>query len=839
MKVDEIRDRFLRFFEKRDHAIYPSDSLVPANDSTLLFTGAGMNQFKEEFLGRVRGSKRAATCQKCLRTGDLENVGKTPNHHTFFEMLGNFSFGDYFKKEAIVWAWEFLKEDLGLKEGDLWVSVYQDDSEAYDIWKNIVKLPQERILKLGAKENFWPSNAPADGPNGPCGPCSEIFYGGPDGVEVWNLVFTQFDRREGGALDPLPNKNIDTGMGLERIARVMQGKKTNFEIDSFRPIIDTIKELASRPNVQKNINAIADHIRAVTFAIADGVLPSNEDRGYVIRKLIRKAFWYGRSLGLQGPFLYKIVPVVAKVMKKVYPELTGQREDIAQVVLAEEKRFTNTIQEGLERLETMMDNSKSSGVLSGIDVFKLYDTYGFPVELTQAIARNKKIDVDIKGFERCMKEQRVKSKEKSKIKGSIFEVKGDTKLRLPEETIFIEDKEEMETEVLQITGNAIFLKETNFYGEKGGQVGDSGWLIRDGKVVADVINAIDVAGRVQHEIKAKEKGLKIGDKVIAKIDIDRREKIKKNHTATHLLHNALRKVLGQHVKQSGSLVAPDRLRFDFRHFKALTEEELSRIEEIVNGYIKKNNCIETKEMAFNEAKREGAIALFGEKYGDRVRLVSVGGYSKELCGGMHVRETGEINIFKIISEGSIASGVRRIEAVTWERANKKIKEQEDLIRQIAIELKTSPEGILKAIENMTQRLKGLEKELEDIGTKTVELSINSVVENKKEIKGNHIIIDEIKNADMDLLRKAADIIKSRLKEGVFVLVSEKGNKTSMIVSVSLKDANLSAIKILNDTGSSFGIKGGGRPDFAQAGGRSNVDIGKILKKAEDVIKGYL
>jgi len=833
MTTDEIRDRFLKFFEERGHKVYPSDLLVPRNDATLLFTGAGMNQFKDEFLGKVKGQRRAVSCQKCIRTGDLENVGKTPDHHTFFEMLGNFSFGDYFKKEAIAWAWEFLTKEMGLKEKDLWVSVYKDDKEAYEIWKKDIKIPVDKILKFDARENFWPSNAPSDGPNGPCGPCSEIFYGGPDGVEVWNLVFTQFDRQEDGKLEPLPNKNIDTGMGLERIARIMQGKNTNFEIDSFLPIIDEIKRVA-RPGFTKQnrvLNAIADHIRAVTFAIGDGVLPSNEERGYVIRKLIRKAFWYGRGLGLEKPFLYKLTPVVAKVMKRPYPELTDRREDIAEVVLLEEERFRNTLQEGLERLEAMLDDSK--GILLGGDVFKLYDTYGFPVELTQEISENNGIKVDIEGFNICMKEQRAKSKGASKIKDSIF---GESKLKtdLPEETVFVDNKEQIEVEVVQVTGSHVFLKKTNFYGEKGGQVGDAGVFLKNDKVIADVTIAVDVAGRVQHKVEFKKNAsLKAGDRITAKIDLCRRQKIKKNHTATHLLHDALRKVLGQHVKQAGSLVAPDRLRFDFTHFKGVASEELSRIEDLVNEYIKKNSKVGAKEMAFDEAKKHGAIALFGEKYGDRVRMVSAGDYSKELCGGTHVDNTGEIGVFKIISESSIASGVRRIEALTGEAAAKKIKEGADLVNEIAKELKTTPENILAEIEKLTVRLKKFEKELNSASDRFAQAGIGGLLSNVKKIKNESVIIAEVRNADMGILRKTSDMLKAKIKEPVFLLVSEKDGKLSMVTGAHVP---LDAVKILNDTGSDFGIRGGGRPEFSQAGGRSSgIDIKKILKKAEKVI----
>jgi len=792
-----------------------------------------MNQFKEEFLGRVKGSRRAATCQKCLRTGDLENVGRTPDHHTFFEMLGNFSFGDYFKKEAIVWAWEFLTKELGLKGKDLWVSVYEDDSEAYDIWRNVIKVPRDKILKLGAKENFWPSDAPAKGPNGPCGPCSEIFYGGPDGVEVWNLVFTQFDRRDGGRLEPLPNKNIDTGMGLERLARVLQGKKTNFEIDSFQPIIEAIKGKGKGEG--SKINAIADHIRAVVFAIADGVLPSNEERGYVIRKLIRKAFWYGRAFGLEKPFLYKLVPTVARAMKKPYPGLIEQREDIAQVVLAEEKRFRNTLQDGLEKLNMMIEESKASGILAGGEVFKLYDTYGFPLELTREIAGVEDIDVDMQGFEKCMEGQRAKSRQQSKMVSDSIFVEGASRAlaELPEKTPFVKDKGKIETRILHKQENKIFLEKTNFYGEKGGQVGDTGWLLKDNKVAADVVNAIDIAGRVQHEVKLKG-ALKAGDKITAKIDITRRENIKKNHTATHLLHHALRKVLGLHVKQSGSLVAPDRLRFDFTHFKALNDEEISRVEELVNECIKKDSCVGTKVLAFSEAKDSGAIALFGEKYGDEVSMVSVGDYSKELCGGTHVSQTKDIGLFSIISESSIASGVRRIEAITGDAASKKIREEQDLIKKIAGELKTMPDNILKEIERISGRLKTLERELGSLSNGFIRSSIDGLLSNVKKIKERDVIVAEVKAMDMALLRKASDIIKGRLKKGVFVLVSQKEGKLSMVVGVC-GEKKLSAAKILNDIGADFGIKGGGRPDFAQAGGRPGPAIKDILKKAERVI----
>jgi alanyl-tRNA synthetase len=843
MKVDEIRDRYLKFFEEKGHRVYPSDSLVPASDPSLLFTGAGMNQFKDEFLGKVKGSRRAATCQKCLRTGDLENVGKTAGHHTFFEMLGNFSFGDYFKKDAILWAWEFLTKELGLKEKDLCVSVYRDDKEAYEIWKDIVKIPEEKILKLGEKDNFWPANAPAEGPNGPCGPCSEIFFGGQDGVEIWNLVFTQFDRKEGGKLEPLPNKNIDTGMGLERIARIMQGKKNNFEIDSFAVITDAIIKLSdSEIKDRQKINAIADHIRAVTFAISDGVLPSNEERGYVIRKLIRKAFWYGRGIGLDKPFLYKIVPVVAQVMKKHYPELTDHRENISRIVMEEEKRFKNTLDEGLDKLKDTIDKSRDKGILSGENIFKLYDTYGFPVELTREIAANENIKIDIEGYESYMEKQRLASRSTTNLEASIFGVK-DKHINLPDIAPFIEDKGEIETKITQVDAGDgfVFLEKTNFYGEKGGQIGDTGTLLKDGKVIAEVVNAVDIAGRVQLLVKMKKGVLKAGDIVTARIDKERRENIRKNHTATHLLHNALRKVLGMHVKQAGSLVAPDRLRFDFTHFKAVTDEELSRIGEIVNENIKKDSCVRIDELSLEEAKKKDVIALFGEKYGDVVRMVSVGDYSKELCGGTHVMRTGEIGIFKVISESSIASGMRRIEAITGKSAYEKIQQEESLIKEVADELSVKPEGIVKEIERLTSRLKQTEKALEIFINKNTLDSANNLLSSAIKIKDIDVIIDEIKNADSGLLRKNADLIKDKFNNGIFALLAEKDGKIAMVVGVgkSLQARKIDAVKILNDIGADFGIKGGGRPDFAQAGSRSGPKIQDILKKAEEIIKAKL
>jgi len=642
----------------------------------------------------------------------------------------------------------------------------------------------------------------------------------------------------------LPNKNIDTGMGLERIARVLQNKKTNFEIDIFEPIVNCILELsAATLNRQEKhpdrfrINAIADHIRAVTFAIGDGVLPSNEERGYVVRKLIRRAFWYGRALGLEEPFLYKIVPVVVKVMKKPYPELVSEKEDIAQVILAEEERFRNTIQEGLERLEMILENCPS-GIVSGEDVFRLYDTYGFPLELTEEIANSRGISLDKKGFEECMRAQRDRSRQYSKIKDVIFDVEEKIKVDLAGPTLFV-DEEEIETKVLGIDkDDAVFLERTNFYGQKGGQVGDRGVLLKNGKIVAEVIDAIDIAGKIVHKVKMEKGVLRVGDIVIARVDRQRRKNICKNHTATHLLHNALRTVLGQHVRQAGSLVAPDRLRFDFTHFRPLTEDEISRVERLVNEYITNGTDVYIKELGLKEARQEGAIALFGEKYGDKVRMVDIGGYSKELCGGTHVKNTKEIQRFKIVSESSIASGIRRIEAVTGDIAEEMIKKEEAIIREIADELNTTSDKILEGLESNYAKIKRIEKALDEVGMKNIKANIDIVLQNYKEIKGYSIIMSEVKNADMEILRKTGDVIRTRFEKAVFVLVSKKDGRIMMVVGTPL---GLDAVKMLNEIGKDFGIKGGGRPDLSQAGSRieGDIDIGAVLKKSIEVIERFL
>ncbi|UCD55312.1 MAG: alanine--tRNA ligase, partial [Candidatus Omnitrophota bacterium] len=664
MSSKEIRKKFLEFFKSKGHEIVPSDSLVREEDPTLLFTSAGMNQFKEQFLGHNVTYKRAASSQKCLRTADLDKVGETPSHHTFFEMLGNFSFGDYFKKEAILWAWEFMTGVLGIKDEKLLVSVYKDDAESYKIWRNLIKVPGKKIMKFGAKENFWPSNAPKLGPNGPCGPCSEIFYDGGKNnlIEVWNLVFTQFDRKEGGKLTPLPNKNIDTGMGLERIAAVMQEVKTNFETDLFVPIIKEIKK-SNRFLSPNTYNVIADHIRAATFAISDGVAPSNEERGYVIRKLIRRAYLRGKAA---KPFLYNIVPKVAEIMKDAYPELLQKREEISLIVKEEEERFRHTLSVAMPNLTEGFKAAKRN-VLGGEEIFKLVDTYGLPLEVIENEAGKRKIKLDIAKFNALMQKRKALSRKKSKIADSIFSC-GVSKEYAPEK-----------------------IKNTA-----------------------------------------------------------------KNHTATHLLQSALRRVLGEHVRQAGSMVAPDRLRFDFTHTKKMTDREIEKVEAIVNDYIKKAVFVKKEEKPLDEARKEGAIALFGEKYAARVTVVSAGDFSKEVCGGIHVDNTKDIGLFKIARESSVASGVRRIEAYTADRARKWTEESEKKKREIE-----------KSHERKEKEKHALKEKF-----RKAEENIGLIIEKAKNIKGVKVIIEEVKNADLGVLRRLADRIKEKEKSSFIMLGSK-------------------------------------------------------------------
>jgi len=847
MKTDAIRQSFLEFFKTRGHTIVASDSLVPKDDPTLLFTGAGMNQFKEKFLGRNITYKRAASSQKCLRTGDLENVGRTSGHHTFFEMLGNFSFGDYFKKEAIGWAWEFFTKVLKTDPEKLWVSVYKDDDEAYDIWKNDIKIPAGKIVKLGEKENFWPSEAPSKGPNGPCGPCSEIFfdYGKDAGcgkadcspacdcgrfVEVWNLVFTQFDRQADGSLNPLPSKNIDTGMGLERIASVMQGVRTNFEIDIFVPIVEAIKKVSKCQSVKASaINAIADHVRAVTFVIADGVMPSNEERGYVVRKLIRRSLSHAKDLGIHEPFLYKLVSVVAEAMKAQYPEIRERRDDIAQVVKREEESFSSVLQTQLPRVREAFE--KISKEKTGTDLaeiaFNFYDTYGMPYDMLEEIAEKFRLKIDKKAFESFLEKQRQMSRAKTKIRGEIFTetfAKKVEAMGLKTEFLGYERSNTEATVLAVLEGGEIILDKTPFYGESGGQAGDWGKL-ESASGVMEVEDAKKIGDTIVHIGKVLSGKLEKGEKIKVSINEDVRNKVKCNHTATHLLQAALRRVLGEHVRQTGSLVDQDHLRFDFTHMKKMEPREITRVEEIVNENIKSAIPVKKEIKSLDDAKREGATALFGEKYGDKVRVVSVADISKELCGGTHVDNTKEIGFFKITSESSIASGVRRIEALTGTAAHEWVQKQKETEKQ----------------KQLSESRKEEEKKAISARLNEQINKLDSLIERSATVSGTKIVTDIIEGVNIDGLRMLSDKIRAKSVSCALILAMSEGGKASFIISLSpdIVKRNIRAGDLAKDLARLLNGSGGGKPEFAQGGGKDVAVLGEALDKMSNVIKEKL
>lgn len=871
MTTNELRKRFLEFFRSKGHKIVASDSLVPKNDPSVLFTSAGMNQFKEQFLGRVTDFRRAATSQKCLRTGDLEKVGHTPSHHTFFEMLGNFSFGDYFKKEAITLAWEFLTKDLKINPDKLWVSVYEEDDESYKIWLNDIGISENKIYKFGQKENFWPANAIKDGPNGPCGPCSEIFFdlGKDTGcgkadcspvcdcgrfIEIWNLVFTQFNRKDGGVLEPLPSKNIDTGMGLERMASCLQGVKTNFEIDIFKPIVDETRRILEIkfPKVAEKVNCIADHVRAVIFAISDGVLPSNEGRGYVIRKLIRRASWFGQESGYKKPFLYKLVSIICSLMKEPYPELMERRENISSIILSEEERFINNIKEGSEFLGKTISELKSQNInkISGKTIFKLYDTYGFPLEQTKIFAQENNLELDFIGFNEEMEKQKQMARLASNIATDIFS-KEFFEI-LPTQFVGYQTTK-IEAKIIQIIKakqNADIIKEkdeawvvldkTPFYGESGGQVGDIGEINSiDKKFSLQVLNTKQIDGSIVHIVKVKRGEFKVNDNVTAELDYERRQAIRRSHTATHLLQASLRKVLGPHIQQAGSLVEPDYLRFDFTHFKDLKDQELIKVQDLVNENILLNTKVDVEIMNKEDAIKSGAIALFGEKYGHHVRVVSVGDYSRELCGGTHLDYTGNIGIMLIESESSIGSGVRRIIAYTGKIAYEKLKNNFMLMQNLSTMLKSKIEDVPRDIESVIEKNKKLEKELMSLTEKNISSQIKDIIkDSKKAIKDKSFLVYEFKNFNMDILRRASDLFINNLaKKSIIFLASDTGLFICRI-SKDLKD-KFSASEILKQIVELFGGSGGGRPDFAQGGIKDAKKTKQVLKKAQEVIKNNL
>jgi len=823
-----------------------------------------MNQFKKEFMGFDSGFKRAATAQRCLRTDDLEKVGKTSAHHTFFEMLGNFSFGDYFKKEAIAWAWEFLTKELGIDQDKLWVSVYQDDDEAYQIWKGQVGVPEKKIVRLADKDNFWPAEAKTKGPNGPCGPCSEIFYDfGPEVgcgekvcdpscscgrfVEIWNLVFTQFNRQEDASLEPLPNKNIDTGMGLERLTAVMQGKQNNFETELFQPIIkEIIRGLSPEMTApeKKLLYAAADHLRAAVFSIFDGILPSNEGRGYVIRKIIRKASLHLMSLGIKDPFLYRLVAIAVEIMHKPYPELTNRREEIAQIVLTEEKNFIYTLGSSEELFKSKFAEfiDKPNPEVAGKLVFLLHDTYGIPLELTGQWLDKQHISFSQEAFEQAMEQQKARSKAGSAMKGEVFGTSG-LEIKVKASKFIGYQDNSVEANILAILKGGkevsefsagdnlqVILDQTSFYAESGGQVGDTGKLI-NGKNIFEVSDTQKIDNIILHIGRINSGVFKKGDKVVTQINFERRLNITRNHTATHILQAALREVLGSHVQQQGSLVAEEKFRFDFTHFKGLSKEEISRVEEVANNSIAKSQPVNCKEMAFKEAKKLGALAFFEEKYGENVRVVSIGDISKELCGGTHLANVSEIGLIKIISEGSVASGIRRIEGVTAGFAESFIQEQQQKIIE-----ESRKKDKLKALKEQEKR-RSLEV------SNSLQDTLPRLIGKGIEVSGVNLVFSLEADLDMKALRLLADKVKEEIKQGVIALGSQdtEQKKAYLVIAVTadLLSRGLDAGVLIRQIAPVIGGAGGGRGDFAQAGGTQPENFALAFEKLRGIIKNSL
>ena len=847
MTSNELRQAFLDFFHERGHEVVPGSPLVPGNDPTLLFTNSGMVQFKDVFLGEEQRSyKRAVTSQRCVRAGgkhnDLENVGYTTRHHTFFEMLGNFSFGDYFKEDAIKLAWEFLTKTLGLPPERLWVTVFEDDDDAADIWLKSIKVDPDRFARMGSKDNFW-----AMGDSGPCGPCSEIFYdhgpdvaGGPPGskdedgdryVEIWNLVFMQFDRAAGGEMTALPKPSVDTGMGLERVAAVMQGVHSNYEIDLFANLLKaTAKILGVRNDGSSSLNVIVDHIRACAFLIVDGVLPGNEGRAYVLRRIIRRAIRHGKKLGVNKSFFYKLVGPLCVEMGGAYPELVKARSRVEKVLEKEEQRFAETLDQGMEILESAIAKLKGRE-LPGDIVFKLYDTYGFPVDLTADIARERDLSVDQAGFDQRMAAQRDRARAASKFgTGKETAIKTDLASEFSgydgtsdtsEVTALYKDGNEVES-LAEGDEGAVILGSTPFYAESGGQVGDTGVLAFDSG--SFLVFDTQKSGKANVHVGKMQTGkLSKGDRISAEVDGERRHSIVLNHSATHLMHAALRSVLGDHVAQKGSLVAPDRLRFDFSHYEALTRDQLKEIEDIVNQQIRRNIAADTKLMKYDDAVASGAIALFGEKYDDEVRVLKLGEHSVELCGGTHVSSTGDIGVFKITSEGGVASGIRRIEAVTGDIAMQWIDAGQQALDQVASLLRSPRDQAAAKVEQLLRRNKELEKELAAAKQQLLTGGSLDIMDGVTEIGGIKVLATRMDGADARTLRDAVDRFKDKLKSAVVVLGSVENGKVRLAAGVTKNNTDrIRAGDVIKPVAEQVGGKGGGRPDFAQAGG-SNPD----------------
>ena len=879
MKSTEIRRRFLDFFADRGHTVVPSSSLIPAQDPTLLFVNAGMNQFKDVFLGREQRSyTMAASSQKCVRAGgkhnDLDNVGHTRRHQTFFEMLGNFSFGAYFKKEAIDYAWTLLTKEFRLPIDKLWVTVFREDDAAAELWATGTGVARDRIIRLDEKDNFWQM-----GDTGPCGPCSEIHYDlGPAAselghtncafpcdcgryVEIWNLVFMQYDRNAQGHLTPLPKPSIDTGMGLERVASVLQGKITNYETDLLRPIIDEACEIfnveyGASGSSDVSLRIIADHVRAATFLISDGVIPSNEGRGYVLRKIMRRGIRQGTLLGRKEPFLYSLSAYVVEMMKEAYPELVNTREYVARIIKTEEDRFASMVSVGLQRLEDVIQQASKAGkdVIPGLEIFKLYDTYGFPLDFTKEIADEKSMRLDMDGFNTELEKQRERARQSWK---------GDEGTISPEYQRFLErggtqflgyhamKSNSRVTGILvngaqvnSIEGHGvaaeIILDESPFYAESGGQVGDTGTITSPGGAARVLDTYAPVRGVVVHKVEVEFGKLSVQDEVQAQVDDERRRRIAANHTGTHILHAVLRDTLGTHVKQAGSLVAPDRLRFDYTHFAPLTDREIQEIEEKINQVVFKNLPVETRVMDMNQAISGGALAFFGEKYQQEVRVVSIADVSMELCGGTHTKMTGDVGLFKIVNESSIASGVRRIEALTGFGTYVRLEEDENLLDEIAHTLRAPRTELTRAITRLIDQQRQLEGELEALKRKAAQSQVGNLAEAPRDVKGVAVISRKVEGVDSSMLRELAENTGAKIGSGVVVLGLASNGKASLVAVVSEDlQKRLHAGKIIKKVAELVGGSGGGRPDFAQAGGKDSEKLEVALQDVYNIVADFL
>ena len=871
----QIRERFLKYFEQNGHKVVPSSSLIPFNDPTLLFTNAGMNQFKDIFLGNeTRPYKRATSSQKCMRVSgkhnDFKDVGHSFRHHTFFEMLGNFSFGDYFKKDAIHFAWELMTKSLGLDPHRLWVTVYRDDDDAWNIWHTQEGIPEHKILRLGEEDNFW-----AMGDTGPCGPCSELHYdfgkspipnhGDCDltcscgrWVEVWNLVFMQYNRDTSGVMNPLPSPSIDTGMGFERITTVLQQKTSNYDTDLFTPLLDEVSRISNTeygadPNDDVSMRIIADHARAATFVIGDGQYPGNDKRGYVLRKIMRRAMVHGKRLGIDKPFIYRVAGTVVESMKSAYPELVQTRETIARVIKQEEDSFAGTLGEGLKDFNERAKKLKASGIraLPGEEAFFLYDTRGLPLEIIEDLAQENDLVVDEAGFAKAFEMQRERSRQdyvSGKIREQVAQVVFEGKttfvgygiegsMSVPVRAILVDGERAESIEAGQ--SGELVLESTPFYAESGGQVGDTGYLTK-GTNRAHVLNTLYRGTTIAHQVQMETGSLQVGDEIEAVVDLDKRRLTMKNHTATHLLQAALQKVLGPQVKQAGSLVAPDRLRFDFTHYAPLTRAEIQKIEDLVNEQIWRNARVETTVMDLDSAMKSGAMALFGEKYQEKVRVVEVPGFSKELCGGTHVPATGAIGLFKIVGESGIAAGIRRIEALSGPASLARFRSDENILDLIQTENKVAHQEIPSLLEKLQGQVRDLQHQIQDLKAQAARTNMGTMLAKTREVQGIKVLADVLPSTDRASLRNLADELKQKLGSGVVILGTPQDGKAALVVMVTSDiSKRISAGQIIKQIAPMVGGAGGGKPELAEAGGKDSSKLADAINHSYSVVEGLL